>query len=41
MTRLKGGEGRGNLYARVNVTLPDKLDDREKQLFEELRAAGV
>ena len=36
MPRLKGG-GRGNLYARVNVMLPEKLDDREKQLFEELR----
>lgn len=40
MPRLKG-DGRGNLYARVNVKLPEKLDDREKQLFEELRAAGV
>ncbi|MEX2158291.1 MAG: J domain-containing protein [Dehalococcoidia bacterium] len=36
MPRLKG-EGRGNLFARVNVKLPEKLDDRERELFEELR----
>jgi DnaJ-class molecular chaperone len=40
MPRLKG-QGRGDLYARLRVVLPEKLDEREKQLFEELRAAGV
>lgn len=30
------GEGRGNLLARVQVTLPRRLTPREKQLFEEL-----
>jgi len=32
----ENGEGRGNLLARIEVTLPQKLTDREKQLFEEL-----
>jgi DnaJ-class molecular chaperone len=31
---------RGDLYARVKVKLPEKLGDREQQLFEELKAAG-
>ena len=40
MPRLKG-QGRGHLYARLRVMLPEKLDEREKELFEELRGAGV
>jgi molecular chaperone DnaJ len=36
MPRLKGG-ARGNLYARLRVKLPEKLSDRERELFEELR----
>ena len=40
MPSLKGA-GRGSLYARLRVKLPDKLDDTERKLFEELRAAGV
>ena len=40
MPRLKG-QGRGHLYARLQVMLPEKLDEREKELFEELRGAGV
>jgi DnaJ-class molecular chaperone len=40
MPRLKGG-GRGNLFARVRAKLPEKLDEKEKKLFEELRTAGV
>jgi molecular chaperone DnaJ len=33
------GTGKGDLYARVKVKLPDQLSEREKELFEELRAA--
>ena len=32
------GGGNGDLYARVKVTLPSNLNDRERQLFEELRS---
>ena len=41
--RLKGqgmpkmGGGRGDLYARVKVVLPERLSSRERQLFDELR----
>ena len=38
MPRLKG-KGRGHLFARLRAKLPEELDDREKELFEELRAA--
>jgi molecular chaperone DnaJ len=30
-------KGRGDLYARVRVVLPEKLSDRERELFEQLR----
>ena len=40
MPKLKG-KGRGHLYSRLRVKLPEKLSDKEKELFEELRAAGV
>ncbi len=40
MPKLKG-QGRGDLYARLKVRLPEELDEREKKLFEELRAAGI
>jgi DnaJ-class molecular chaperone len=40
MPKLKE-KGRGDLYARLRVKLPEKLDDREKKLFEQLRAAGI
>lgn len=36
MPKLEG-RGKGDLYLRVRVALPEKLSDREKALFEELR----
>ncbi len=38
MPKLNGG-GYGNLLVRVLATLPDRLTDHERQLFEELRRA--
>ncbi|MCJ7831484.1 MAG: J domain-containing protein [Dehalococcoidia bacterium] len=35
------GNGSGNLYARVKVALPEKLSERERKLFEELRGSGA
>jgi molecular chaperone DnaJ len=40
MPRMKG-DGKGDLYARVRVRLPEQLDEAQKKLFEELSAAGV
>ena len=37
MPRL-GASGSGDLYARVRVVLPTDLSERERALFEELRA---
>jgi molecular chaperone DnaJ len=34
-------EGKGDLHVRVRVRLPEHLDDEQRKLFEELRAAGV
>jgi curved DNA-binding protein len=31
----------GDLYVRVQIMVPDKLDERERELFEELRAASA
>ena len=39
MARLNGPEGRGNLYAVVNVTLPTELTEEQRRLFEQLRDA--
>ncbi len=40
MPSLKGGQ-RGSLYARLRVKLPEKIGDKERKLFEQLKAAGV
>jgi molecular chaperone DnaJ len=40
MPRL-GGNGKGALYARVRVKLPDNLSERERKLFEDLKAEGM
>jgi len=34
-------QGRGDVHARVRVRLPDQLDDRQRELFEQLMATGV
>ncbi|MDO8615152.1 MAG: DnaJ C-terminal domain-containing protein [Dehalococcoidia bacterium] len=36
-TRAAGGRPSGDLYARIRVVLPEKLSDRERALFEQLR----
>jgi len=38
MPRLRAPETRGDLYVRLDVQLPAKMSDRERALFEELRA---
>lgn len=40
MPRL-GKEGRGDLHVRVNVRLPEQLDEKQEELFKELSASGV
>jgi molecular chaperone DnaJ len=35
-----GGSSRGDLYVRVEVRIPQRLSDRERHLFEELRVAS-
>ena len=35
---ILGGTGRGDLYAKVRVQLPNALSDEERGLFEQLRA---
>jgi curved DNA-binding protein len=36
MPKLRNPKQRGDLYVKVDVRLPQKLDDRERQLFREL-----
>jgi curved DNA-binding protein len=38
MPRLSRPEEHGDLYAKVNVRLPESLSERERELFEELRS---
>src|SRR5581483_10780463 len=40
MPRL-GSDAKGDLYVRVRVRLPDRLNERERRLFEELKELGV
>lgn len=40
MPRL-GKEGRGDLYAKVRIRIPEQLDSEQKRLFEDLAASGV
>jgi molecular chaperone DnaJ len=34
------GDGKGSLYAKVKVVLPEKLSEKEQKLFEELKSLG-
>lgn len=34
-------EGKGDLHARVRIHLPEALDDKQRELFEELKATGL
>lgn len=36
-----GRDGKGDLYARIRVRLPDQLDERQQRLFKDLQEAGV
>jgi DnaJ-class molecular chaperone len=39
MPKLRGPRGeRGDLLARARITVPTRLSDRERELFEELRS---
>jgi DnaJ-class molecular chaperone len=34
-------QGRGDLHAKVRVRVPERLDDAQRALFEQLRAGGL
>jgi len=40
MPNLKTGT-RGNLYVKLNASLPTTLDDKQRDLFQQLAQAGV
>lgn len=40
MPHLKG-QDRGNLYVKLNAVLPTNLDDKQRDLFQQLAQAGV
>ncbi len=40
MPQLKGGK-RGDLYVKINAVLPTKLDERQRDLFQQLAKAGA
>jgi DnaJ-class molecular chaperone len=39
MPHLKGG-GRGDLFADIEINVPTRLNDRQRELFEQLRSLG-
>jgi curved DNA-binding protein len=41
MPRLGASDRRGDLYARVKVSLPKDLPEDERKLFEQLKASGL
>lgn len=48
MIRLRGegvprlrGSGKGDLYVKIKVEIPEKLSKKQKQLFEQLQEAGI
>jgi DnaJ-class molecular chaperone len=41
MPKLNQVGSRGDLYARIRVRVPEKLGDKERELFEELKMLGV
>jgi DnaJ-class molecular chaperone len=41
MPKLNAATTRGDLYAKVRVRLPEKLQPEQKRLIEELKAAGL
>jgi curved DNA-binding protein len=40
LPRLESGGGKGDLLASLGVDLPEKLTDREREIFEELKRLG-
>jgi molecular chaperone DnaJ len=36
-----GGGGRGDLYVRVQVHIPERLSERQRRLFEQVRSTGI
>ena len=36
-----GGGARGDLYVRIKIHLPERLTDRQRRLFEQLRALAT
>jgi molecular chaperone DnaJ len=36
-----GGGPRGDLYVRLQLHVPERLTDRQKQLFEQLRTSAA
>lgn len=41
MPHLENPQTKGDMYVKVVAKLPERLDEREKALFEELKALGV
>lgn len=41
MPNMRDANKRGDLFAKINVQIPTNLSDKEKELFEELRAQRV